>query len=73
MQNNYNKLMNNLESLNLNMFKANLSTYLEYMENGSKKLAIIVSKLWPLIPKLAKSHKTRPAGAAITIALPKYK
>ena len=36
-------------------------------------VAIILSKLWPLIPKFAKSHITRPAGAAITIALPKYK
>ena len=42
MQNNYNKLMNNLESLNLNMFKANLSTYLEYMENGSKTVIDIL-------------------------------
>ena len=45
MQNNYNKLMNNLESLNLNMFKANLSTYLEYMENGSKTVIDILYEL----------------------------
>lgn len=45
MQNNYNKLMNNLESLNLNMFKANLSTYLEYMENGSKTVVDILYEL----------------------------
>ena len=45
MQNNYNKLINNLESLNLNMFKANLSTYLEYMENGSKTVIDILYEL----------------------------
>ena len=45
MQNNYNKLMNNLESLNLNMFKANLATYLEYMENGSKTVIDILYEL----------------------------
>lgn len=45
MQNNYNKLMNNLESLNLNMFKANLSTYLEYIENGSKTVIDILYEL----------------------------
>lgn len=45
MQNNYNKLMNNLESLNLNMFKANLATYLEYIENGSKTVIDILYEL----------------------------
>ena len=45
MQNNYNKLMNNLESLNLNMFKANLAKYLEYIENGSKTIIDILYEL----------------------------
>ena len=40
---------------------------------GFKKLAIIESRLSPLIPKFAKSHITRPAGAATAIALPQYK
>lgn len=65
MQNNYNKLLNNLESLNLNMFKANIDNYLSYIENGSKT---IIDVLYELTKMEMNLRQERAMNACVKVA-----
>ena len=65
MQNNYNKLTNNLESLGLNLFKCNLGRYLDHIESGAKT---VIDALYELT-ELEMNFKTeRAMNACVKVA-----
>ncbi len=65
MQNNYNKLMNNLEALGLNLFKANMGTYLNYIESNSKTF---VDALYELSEMEVGLRTERAMNACVKVA-----
>ncbi len=65
MQNNYNKLINNLDELKLNMFKANLDNYLEYIGNGSKT---VIDMLYELTEMEMTLRTERAMNACVKVA-----
>ncbi len=65
MENNYNKLLNNLEKLNLNTFKNYLDTYIE--KNNREEINFIDS-LYELTNLELKFKKERSDRAVITVA-----
>lgn len=66
MQNNYNKLMNNLEALGLNLFKANMGTYLNYIESNSKT---VVDALYELSEMEVGLRTERAMNACVKVAI----
>ena len=65
MLNNYNKLINNLESLNLNMFRANIDTYLELISKGEKD---IVDSLYELTQYEVTLKQERAITSCVRVA-----
>lgn len=65
MLNNYNKLINNLESLNLNMFRANIDAYLELISKGEKD---IVDSLYELTQYEVTLKQERAITSCVRVA-----
>ncbi len=65
MTNNYNKLLNNLETLKLEQFKANLDTYIEIIAKGEKD---VVDSLYELTEYEVNLKRERAITACVKVA-----
>ncbi|QVK16935.1 IS21-like element helper ATPase IstB [Mycoplasmatota bacterium] len=65
MLNNYNKLLNNLETLNLNLFRANIDSYLNLIAKGEKN---IVDSLYELTEYEMNFKRERAITSCVKVA-----
>lgn len=65
MDNNYTKLINNLNSLQLSNLAINLDKYLEFISNGEKS---IIDSLYELTKLEMKNREERAMNACVKVA-----